>query len=150
VSIPSNVAEGACRRTTPAFVNHVSIALGSHAEIETCIEVALRLRRDTEPLSRVYWEYGVYTDAAGTAHPSLTPMFRTDLTPSTLSTDYQRFYFAPTEYATVIPYKNLGTTDTRFQPFLANLPVNGRVQLQLPMDLDGKHYTYTFTFEPAA
>src|SRR5437764_1176465 len=54
-------------------------------------EVALRLRRDTEPLSRVYWEYGVYTDAAGTAHPSLTPMFRTDLTPSTLSTDYQRF-----------------------------------------------------------
>jgi four helix bundle protein len=44
VSIPSNVAEGACRRTTPAFVNHVSIALGSHAEIETCIEVALRLR----------------------------------------------------------------------------------------------------------
>ena len=44
VSIPSNVAEGSCRRTTPAFVNHVSIALGSHAEIETCIEVALRLR----------------------------------------------------------------------------------------------------------
>src|SRR5258706_15486177 len=44
VSIPSNVAEGSCRRTTPAFVNHVSIALGSHAEIETCVEVAFRLR----------------------------------------------------------------------------------------------------------
>src|SRR5438128_20069 len=32
VSIPSNVAERACRRTTSAF-NHVSIALGSHAEV---------------------------------------------------------------------------------------------------------------------
>jgi four helix bundle protein len=43
VSIPSNVAEGASRRTTGAFINHVSIALGSHAEAETCIEIALRL-----------------------------------------------------------------------------------------------------------
>jgi four helix bundle protein len=43
VSMPSNVAEGACRRTTGAFVNHVSIALGSHAEVETCVEIALRL-----------------------------------------------------------------------------------------------------------
>jgi four helix bundle protein len=43
VSIPSNVAEGSCRRTTPAFLNHVSIALGSHGEIETCVEVAFRL-----------------------------------------------------------------------------------------------------------
>jgi four helix bundle protein len=43
VSIPSNIAEGACRRTTGAFVNHLSIALGSHAEVETCIEIALRL-----------------------------------------------------------------------------------------------------------
>jgi four helix bundle protein len=43
VSIPSNIAEGACRRTTGAFVNHVSIALGSHAEVETCLEIAMRL-----------------------------------------------------------------------------------------------------------
>lgn len=43
VSIPSNVAEGACRRTTPTYINHVSIALGSHGEIETCLEVSLRL-----------------------------------------------------------------------------------------------------------
>ena len=41
--MPSNVAEGACRQTTGAFVNHVSIALGSHAEVETCIEIAVRL-----------------------------------------------------------------------------------------------------------
>jgi four helix bundle protein len=43
ISIPSNVAEGACRRTTPAYINHVSIALGSHGELETCIEIACRL-----------------------------------------------------------------------------------------------------------
>jgi four helix bundle protein len=43
VSIPSNIAEGACRRTTGAYVNHVSIALGSHAEVETCLEIAIRL-----------------------------------------------------------------------------------------------------------
>jgi four helix bundle protein len=44
VSVPSNVAEGACRRTTAVYVNHVSIALGSHAEIETCFEIAVRLK----------------------------------------------------------------------------------------------------------
>jgi four helix bundle protein len=43
VAIPSHIAEGACRRTTAAYVNHVSIALGSHAEIETCFEIAMRL-----------------------------------------------------------------------------------------------------------
>jgi four helix bundle protein len=43
VSIPSNLAEGASRRTTGAFANHVGIALGSHAEVETCLEIALRL-----------------------------------------------------------------------------------------------------------
>jgi four helix bundle protein len=43
VSVPSNLAEGHCRRTTKAYANHVSIALGSHAELETCIELASRL-----------------------------------------------------------------------------------------------------------
>ncbi len=43
VSIPSNLAEGFCRRTTRAYANHVSIALGSHGELETCIELAVRL-----------------------------------------------------------------------------------------------------------
>ena len=37
VSIPSNVAEGACRRKTNVYLNHVSIALGAHGELETCI-----------------------------------------------------------------------------------------------------------------
>jgi four helix bundle protein len=43
VSIPSNVAEGHCRRSTKVFLNHVSIALGSQAELETCIELGARL-----------------------------------------------------------------------------------------------------------
>jgi four helix bundle protein len=43
VSIPSNVAEGYCRRSTRAYAHHVSIALGSHAEVETCIELCCRL-----------------------------------------------------------------------------------------------------------
>jgi four helix bundle protein len=43
VSIPTNVAEGHGRRSTRAFRNHVSIAIGSHAEVATCIELARRL-----------------------------------------------------------------------------------------------------------
>jgi len=43
VSVPSNIAEGASRMTTPAFVNHLSIARGSLSELETCIEIGLRL-----------------------------------------------------------------------------------------------------------
>ena len=43
VSIPSNVAEGFCRRSTKVYANHVAIALGSHAELETCFELAFRL-----------------------------------------------------------------------------------------------------------
>ena len=44
VSIPSNVAEGYCRHKTKVYAHHVSIALGSHAELETCIEIAQRLK----------------------------------------------------------------------------------------------------------
>jgi four helix bundle protein len=43
VSIPANVAEGQARKSTKAYKNHVSIAIGSHAELVTCIEVATRL-----------------------------------------------------------------------------------------------------------
>jgi four helix bundle protein len=43
VSIPSNVAEGACRKSDRANANHIAIALGSHAELETLLEIALRL-----------------------------------------------------------------------------------------------------------
>jgi four helix bundle protein len=43
VSIPSNVAEGHCRRSTRAYANHVSIALGSHGEFSTCLDLSTRL-----------------------------------------------------------------------------------------------------------
>ena len=43
VSVPSNVAEGYCRRSVKSYAYHVSVALGSHAELETCIELACRL-----------------------------------------------------------------------------------------------------------
>ncbi len=43
VSIPSNVAEGCCRRNDKVYAYHVAISLGSHGELETCIELAFRL-----------------------------------------------------------------------------------------------------------
>lgn len=43
VSIPSNVAEGWKRkRRRAAYQNHVSIAMGSHAELETQLEICFR------------------------------------------------------------------------------------------------------------
>jgi len=43
VSIPANVAEGHCRRETKPFPHHVSIAIGSHGELEGYFELAVRL-----------------------------------------------------------------------------------------------------------
>ena len=43
VSIPSNIAEGNQRRTTPAYINCVSIALGSQGELATQLEASRRL-----------------------------------------------------------------------------------------------------------
>ena len=44
VSIPSNVAEGQARRTTPDFINFISHAEGSAAELETQIILAVELK----------------------------------------------------------------------------------------------------------
>lgn len=44
VSIPSNIAEGQGRRTTPDFLRHLSIAYGSLREVETQVLIAFRLR----------------------------------------------------------------------------------------------------------
>jgi four helix bundle protein len=43
VSIPSNIAEGQGRRTTQEFLHRLAIARGSLAEVDTQIEIALRL-----------------------------------------------------------------------------------------------------------
>jgi four helix bundle protein len=50
ISIPSNVAEGWCRKDRrQAYRNHVSIALGSRGELDTELEICFRnglLRRE--------------------------------------------------------------------------------------------------------
>ncbi len=43
VSVPANIAEGWRRRSRLAYRNHVSIALGSQAELETELEIAVRI-----------------------------------------------------------------------------------------------------------
>ena len=43
VSVPSNIAEGHTRASTKEYLNHVSIAQASLAEVETQIEIARRL-----------------------------------------------------------------------------------------------------------
>jgi four helix bundle protein len=42
-SIPSNIAEGHGRSSKSAFASHLDIALGSAAELETQLEIALKL-----------------------------------------------------------------------------------------------------------
>lgn len=42
-SIPANIAEGHNRRARRAYANHVAIALGSLAEVESHVELAARL-----------------------------------------------------------------------------------------------------------
>jgi four helix bundle protein len=43
VSVPSNIAEGHTRASTKEYLNHVSMAQASLAEVETQIEIAERL-----------------------------------------------------------------------------------------------------------
>jgi four helix bundle protein len=42
ISIPANIAEGH-RRTRKSYLHHLSIALGSHAELETYLEITRRI-----------------------------------------------------------------------------------------------------------
>jgi len=48
VSIPSNIAEGNSRHTRQAYLNHLSIALGSQSELETQVELSRRLELISE------------------------------------------------------------------------------------------------------
>ena len=43
VSVPANIAEGRGRKSTNAFLNHLSIANGSLMELETHLQISLRL-----------------------------------------------------------------------------------------------------------
>ena len=42
-SVPANIAEGHNGRTRRAYANHIAIALGSLAEFESHVELAIRL-----------------------------------------------------------------------------------------------------------
>jgi four helix bundle protein len=44
VSTPANIAEGNARRSKPAYLNHLSIATGSLAELETHVLIAVNLK----------------------------------------------------------------------------------------------------------
>ncbi len=43
VSVPSNVAEGHGLKQTQAYIRHIAIASGSLAELETQLEISVRL-----------------------------------------------------------------------------------------------------------
>ena len=48
VSIASNIAEGHARRTRPSYLSFLHIAAGSQAELETQLELAVRVGLSTE------------------------------------------------------------------------------------------------------
>ena len=50
VSIPANIAEGHGRRTDGAFARHLDIALGSVAEVDTLLQMAMELNYLSKPL----------------------------------------------------------------------------------------------------
>lgn len=43
ISVPSNIAEGAADRTKSQFINYLSNAVGSLSELDTQLELSLRL-----------------------------------------------------------------------------------------------------------
>jgi len=53
VSVPSNIAEGAARNSSREFFQYLGVAAGSLAELETQVELAIRLKylpKNTEAL----------------------------------------------------------------------------------------------------
>jgi four helix bundle protein len=56
LSIPSNVSEGHERRSTRAYINHLRIANGSGAELQTQLETAKRVFLITETEAKRYIE----------------------------------------------------------------------------------------------
>jgi four helix bundle protein len=49
VSMPSNIAEGKARQSTAIYMNHLWVAHGSGAELETQLELGARVKVVSEP-----------------------------------------------------------------------------------------------------
>jgi four helix bundle protein len=56
VSIPSNIAEGHTRASTKEYLNHLSMAQASLAEVETQLEIAIRLEYLSTEKGRVLFD----------------------------------------------------------------------------------------------
>ena len=54
LSIPSNIAEGHARHSTASYINHLLIASGSGAELQTQIEVAKGVELFTQEQAAAY------------------------------------------------------------------------------------------------
>ena len=55
VSIPSNLAEGQARRTTGEFIQFITHAEGSVAELDTQLILSVELKFATVPVQRPRW-----------------------------------------------------------------------------------------------
>ena len=56
VSIPSNIAEGQARETTPDFLRFLSMASGSLAEVETQIALSIKLNYVSQQETLMFWQ----------------------------------------------------------------------------------------------
>jgi four helix bundle protein len=54
ISIPSNISEGQARKHTAVYMNHLWIANGSGAELQTQFEIARRVELVTEEEAAAY------------------------------------------------------------------------------------------------
>lgn len=54
LSIPSNIAEGHARHSTAAYINHLLIASGSGAELQTQLEVGKGIELFTQEQAAAY------------------------------------------------------------------------------------------------